>query len=149
MIIGYGYRRKEADLRAAGAEQVWIDTKRDRLERSAMTEGRGLREGDTLLLLHWNDLGGNKPSSDRLAARLEKRGVTVKVADGPYAVSAGRPAKLRPTPEQDAEARSIWLDGFHSLAYKLRRVAEIYGQDVKAHQMYYRHGSPDDPKPVN
>ncbi len=148
MIVGYGWKRDEKDLLAEGAERVYIDTKKERPERANALASGALRTGDTVLLLHWNDLGGNKPASDRLARWLEERGVTIKVSPNSARYTPKGAAKLIPeNAEQDAEMRDLWLDRERPESYKLRRIGEIYGKPVGRGQLFHRYGSAEKPKP--
>lgn len=147
MIIGYGWKRDENDLRAEGAERVYVDTKRERPERAFALAVGALRDGDTLLLLHWNDLGGNKPASDRLARWLAGRGVVVKVSPNNKRFTPKGKAKFVPTAEQDTQCRALWLDPERPAAYKLRRIGEIMGKPVTRGQLYYRYGTAENPRP--
>ncbi len=147
MIVGYGWSRDEKDLLAEGATRVYIDTKKERPERATALASGGLREGDTLLLLHWNDLGGNKPASDRLARWLDERGVTIKVSPNSARFTPQGAAKFTPAVKEDAEMRDLWLDRERPESYKLRRIGEIYGSPVGRGQLFYRYGSAEKPKP--
>ena len=148
MIVGYGWKRDEKDLLADGAERVYIDTKKERPERGAALAAGALRDGDTVLLLHWNDLGGSKPASDRLARWLDERGVAIKVSPNSARFTPRGAAKFIPeNAEQDAEMRDLWLDRERPEAYKLRRIGEIYGKPVARGQLFYRYGTAEKPKP--
>ncbi len=147
MIVGYGWKRDEKDLLAEGAERVYIDTKKERPERAAALAVGPLRKGDTLLLLHWNDLGGNKPASDRLDRWLFSRGIAITVSQNYQRYTPKGAAKFLPDDDQDPQCRELWLDRERPEAYKLRRIAEIYGQKVGRGQLFYRYGSAEKPKP--
>lgn len=78
MRIGYGYKRRKADLEAVGVEKFYLDGERtSREERVDLF--RDLRTGDTLVLIAISDLGAGKGLRN-MRAELEKRGVTVEVA---------------------------------------------------------------------
>ncbi len=147
MIVGYGWKRDEKDLLAEGAERVYIDTKKERPERGNALAAGALRSGDTVLLLHWNDLGGNKPASDRLARWLFERGVDLVVSLNSARYTPKGAAKFLPDDDQDPQCRDLWLDRERPEAYKLRRIGEIYGQPVARGQLFYRYGSAEKPKP--
>lgn len=146
MIIGYGFKRNETDLRNAGAKKVFIDTEKSRPVRARMMKDAGLREGDTLLVLHLNDLAGSGKASrvfiDRVKDLLD---VTVKVAPGDWATGT-RPRKFSPTPEQDASCREIWLNPWTTTASKLVEIVKIMGHPVARGGPNYRYGTPDKPK---
>ena len=147
MIVGYGWKRDENDLLAEGAERVYIDTKKERPERAAALAAGSLREGDTVLLLHCNDLGGNKPASDRLARWLKERGVMIKVSPNSKRYTPKGAAKFVPDETQDAQCRELWLDRERPESYKLRRIGEIVGKPVARGQLFYRYGTAEKPKP--
>ncbi|MDE4059752.1 hypothetical protein [Phaeobacter gallaeciensis] len=144
MRVGYGFRRDEKALRDAGAEVVWLDTSKERTERAAMAQ-TGLRAGDTLVLLSIRDLGGSAPADKQWRARLEAMGVSLEVVQAEVR-PRGRPAQFKPSPEQDAELRRMWLDGLQSEKYRLRRCGEIYGRAVSKGQLCGRYGTPTSPK---
>lgn len=144
--IGYGYRRREAELRDLGAEQVFIDLSRDRHARADMMTS--IREGDTLILIKLRDLGGS-PVADRVwKERVEAAGATIEVRtpDKPQK-PLGRPkGRFRPTPEQDRVVRSIWLDKTKSERQRLKDVATFMGYEVGKGTLAYRFGTPSNPK---
>lgn len=148
MKIGYGYRRTEKALRDAGAERVWIDLSKERTERADMVSA-GLRAGDTLVLLSIRDLGGSAKADAMWKENIEAMGVTVEVCepvDEQEARPVGRPKKFDPTPEQDDQIRKLWLCWHYTEAYKVRRVAEIMGHEVKRGVLFHRYGSMSKPK---
>lgn len=144
MKLGYGWKRTDADLVEAGAERVYVDTKKQRPERTELL--LSAREGDVILLLHYNDLGGTKPATDRLAARLAAKGVSIEVSPNSARFTPKGPAKFVPTEDQDAEIRAIWLDPWRPEADKMPRIEKVYGKPVKRNSLYYRYGSVDNPK---
>ena len=146
MNIGYGFRRTEAALKQAGADRVWIDTSKERTERSDMLRF-GLTAGDTLIVLAENDLGGSARANRIIRDNLTAMGVTVAVvAPETPSKPMGRPRKFDPTPEQDEQTKEIWLCWHHTGAYKLRRAAEIMGYPVSRGQLNHRFGSMSNPK---
>ncbi len=147
MIVGYGWKRDEQDLLAEGAERVYIDTQKERPERAAALAAGALRAGDTVLLLHLNDLGGSRPASDRLARWLEGRGVAIKVSPNSRRFTPRGAAKFTPDADQDPQCRDLWLDPERPEVYKLRRISEVYGKPVARGQLFYRYGSAEKPKP--
>ena len=149
MKIGYGYRRKEADLEAAGAEKVFIDVTSERQERADMVAHGGVREGDTLLLFSMRDLGGSPKADAMWRARIEALGVKIEVVEVKGAErigKPGRPRKFNPTPEQDEQCRKLWLCWHYTEKYKLRRIAEIVGHSVGRGLLFNRYGSMENPK---
>lgn len=148
MKVGYGYKRHEKDLRAIGAEKVYIDITPQRTERNDML-AYALREGDELLLLSMRDLGGSAKADAIQKAGIEGMGVTIKVVALPNDAppkKIGRPKKFDPTPEQREQIRKIWLCWHYTEAYKLRRVAEIMGFDVGRGLLFNEFGSMKKPK---
>lgn len=154
MKIGYGYRRKEADLIAAGADKVYIDISPQRTERNDMlTHGLrkwdGKSQKDTLVLLSLRDLGGSPKADAMMKERIEAMGIIIEVVPLPGGKEPGRigrPKKYDPTPEQDAQIRKLWLCWHYTEAYKLRRAAEIYGSEVGRGVLFNRYGSMENPK---
>lgn len=144
MKIGYGYRRKEAELTEAGAERVFIDFGADRLSRSDML--LCLKPGDEVLVLYLRDLGGS-PVADRVwREKVEAKGATVReLRPAKPSRPVGRPAKFRPTEEQNRLCRAIWL-GDDSERVRLRRVGEIMGHEVGKGALVWRYGTPSNPK---
>lgn len=140
-MVGYGYRRTEADLRAAGAEVVYIDVSKERTERADMLRDGGLREGDTLIVLSENDLGGNPRANAKWRGMIEAHGVTVDVRPPakPPAKLGGRPRKFNPDPEQDRQIGDLFHDPTRTKAYVRRRASEIMGHVVRYDQLYYRY----------
>jgi hypothetical protein len=132
MKIGYGFRRSAADLKAVGAEKVWIDTSRDRPERSDMFKHGGIREGDTLLLLSLRDLGGSPPADKRWKAQAEAMGVSLEVVTlGKPSARIGAPRKYDPTPDQYLRHRAIWLDPLGgTYEAKRKQISADYGSEL-------------------
>lgn len=129
--------RSPMDLRAAGAERVWIDTDdSERVERADLFT-LGLRRGFTLVLLSRSDLGVGREIErfEKLAASL---GVTIEVFDPPKPVETpkrpGPKPKFDPTPEQRARIAHYWHGPF-TRAEALRQAADIYRAPVTVNQM--------------
>jgi len=132
MKIGYGYRRNAKDLERAGAERVFIDTSRDRPERSDMFKHGGIRDGDALLLLSMRDLGGSPPADRHWKAQAEAMGVSIVLVetDTPPA-RIGRPRQYKPTPDQYRRHRAIWLDPVGGTQEaKRKQISADYGAEV-------------------
>lgn len=132
MIIGYGYRRNAKDLKRAGAEKVFIDTSKDRPERTDMFKHGGIREGDTLLLLSLRDLGGSPPADRHWQSVVASMGVTIKTVtlDKP-AARLGAPKKYSPTPDQYKRHRAIWLDPVGGTQEsKRKQISTDYGSEL-------------------
>ncbi len=146
MRVGYGFGRSESDLRAAGADQVWLDTSKERTRRAAMIQA-GLHPGDTLVLLSIRDLGGSAPADKMWRRRIEALGVQIEIAQK-QPRPRGRPPLFCPQAPADSKIRETWLDGLQAEAYRLRRCAEIYGGKVSKGQLVNRYGTPSAPKAV-
>lgn len=132
MIIGYGYRRNAKDLERAGAERVFIDTSKDRPERTDMFKHGGLRKGDTLLLLSLRDLGGSPPADRHWQGQALAIGASIDVVklDKPPA-RMGRPKEYSPTPEQYRRHRAIWLDPVGGTQESKRKlISADYGSEL-------------------
>ena len=139
MIIGYGYKRSETDLRKMGAERVFIDTDRARPERADMMIHKQVRPGDTVLVLHLLDLGGTQMASESFRALIEARGATVKVAPGDWDVRGGRPRKFDPQGDDDTYCRDIWLNQYYTVATKLAKISKRIGHTVLRSAPDYRY----------
>jgi len=146
MKIGYGYRKHTVDLQAAGAERVYIDTDSARPRRAEMMR-RGLRAGDTLVLLYLRDLGGSPVADTVWRGKVEALGVTIKIVRPVNVRPVGRPRKFQPTPEEDAAIRAIWLDGLETEKRRLQRIADYKRQTVGKGALVWRYGTPTNPKP--
>lgn len=150
MKIGYGYRRNAKDLERAGAEKVFIDTSRDRPERSDMFKHGGIRAGDTLLLLSMRDLGGSPPADRHWQAQAAALGVTVEVVaqDKPPA-RIGRPKLYRPSPDQYRRHRAIWLDPLGgTYEAKRKQISADYGSELTRGILNGRFGWLGNEKPL-
>jgi hypothetical protein len=146
MKVGYGYKRREQDLRDVGAEKVFIDLDRDRAARADMLH-IGLRRGDVLVVLYLRDLGGS-PVADRVwRERVQALGVTIEIAKlEKRPACIGRPRKFNPNDDEARVVRAIWLDPVESERVRLRRVAEYIGRDVSRGILNGRYGWPTKPK---
>lgn len=105
MKIGYGYCRNDADLRAAGAEKVYLDGKKTmREDRELML--RELREGDVVLLLRPGDLGAGKGLA-AIKQIIADRGCTIEVSE-----MKDPPRKPGPKPKiaWRADVARMWHD---------------------------------------
>jgi hypothetical protein len=133
MKLGYGYKRRIAELEAVGAERVYIDgDNTNRVERRYLF--RDLRKGDTLVLIAMGDLGAGKGLRN-MRAELEDRGVDIVVATPPEddqePVQRGRPSAWLPTPEEDDRLRSLWTDVSVDGGYVIDLACAAMGQDKK------------------
>lgn len=144
MRIGYGYRRREKDLREAGAEKVYIDMDRLREHRADMMKA-GLREGDTLLLLSLRDLGGAPNADQAWRRKVEAAGVSIEIVEK-SAGRVGRPAEVKLTDEQTATVRRIWLDGDMTERARLQAIASAIGVEMTRSMLNGRFGWPSKPK---
>ena len=144
MKLGYGYRRFEADLVSAGAENIFIDLSRERPMRDDML--LALRPGDEVIVLYDRDLGGSPVADDVWRAKVEAAGAVLveKRPEKPVKI-IGRPKKPV-IPDDKLEAvRAIWLGGGSELT-RLRHVAEAVGVQVGKGLLVGRFGSPSNPK---
>ncbi len=149
MIAGYGYKRDPADLRAAGAEQVWVDLSKGRYERAAMMKGGILRKDDTLILFSLRDLSGSHQADDRWRARMEGLGVTIKLVAAPVsAKKIGRPKKYDPDPAGARCDHAVWIDGDRSEVDRTATISARYGSPVTRQVLNGRYGNPTRPKPA-
>jgi hypothetical protein len=150
-IHAYGYRKIADELRACGAEMVWIDTDRNRFQRASMMRAGALRAGDTLLLFYLRDLGGSPPADQKWKAMIEDLGVTIKIVDPPEGfapVVLGRPRKYAPDAGGARLHHSIWTDGIRSEVDRLAAISAHYGSPVTRQVLNGRYGNPSNPKPA-
>ena len=157
--IGYGFRRKPQTLRDAGAQRVFIDDDKERAERNYLLDPASvaIRPGDNIILIAAVDLGSDWRDRTRVLKTLSGVGVTVQVrgndpvlydtAEKRQAFKAlkgfgekrvqksktGRPRLFDPTPEQDTLVREVWRTEGLTRAYKLKRISEIMGTEIKFH----------------
>ena len=149
MIAGYGYKRDPEALRAAGAEQVWVDLSKGRYERAAMMKGGILRKDDTLILFSLRDLTGSHQADDRWLARMHKMDVTIKLVDLPAsAKKIGRPKKYDPDPPGARCDHAVWIDGDRSEVDRLAAITARYGSPVTRQVLNGRYGNPTNPNPA-
>ena len=149
MIIGYAYgrARTEAMLRAIGCERTFVDRDGKRRERAEMMNGCNLREGDTLRVLYFRDLGGS-PVADRVwREKVEAMGVKVEEVR-PASRPVGPPRKFDPPADLVLRIRDIWLDGNRSERDRLQAVADAYAPTTRG-VLNNRFGWPTRPKPIN
>ena len=139
MIIGYGYKRRESDLVAMGADKVFIDTERARPERAEMMIRKYVRQGDTVLVLHMLDLGGTTLASEQFADKIKAAGAAVSLAPGQWDVRGGRPRKFDPQGDDDDYCRDIWLNEYYTVATKLEKISERLGYSVPRGGPDYRY----------
>lgn len=149
MRIGYGYGRTSEDFGRAKVDKLYIDTAfTEREERNDLLL-RGLRPGDTLVLLAIGDLGAGKGLA-AIRRRLREVGVIVEVFEQRSGDKRppGRPAQFSPTPEQDEKIRELWyMDGVYAMRHVLQRAQDIYGQRVSRNQLDTRYGPRDGSMP--
>lgn len=146
----FGLNRDPADLRAAGAETVWIDTDKFRHQREAMMANGALRPGDTLLLFYLRDLGGAPRADEIWRKRVEARGVTIRLIGAPDAVPKKRGPKPKYAPDlsRARQDHAIWTDGTKSETERLALISAANGYEVKRGVLHSRYGGPSAPKPL-
>lgn len=146
----FGLNRDPADLRAAGAETVWIDTDKFRHQREAMMRKGALRPGDTLLLFYLRDLGGSPKADEVWREKVEARGVTIKLVAPPAAPPKKRGPKKKYDPDLAAARRhhAIWTDGTKAEVERLALIASDNGAPVTRSTLNGRYGGPKRPKPA-
>ncbi len=141
--------RDPNDLRAAGAEQVWVDLAAGRYQRAAMMQGGVLRKDDTLLLFYLRDLSGSPKTDDRWLARMRDIGVTIKLVDPPASTKKiGRPKKYDPDPPAARRHHAVWIDGDRSEVDRTATISADYGSPVTRQVLNGRYGNPTRPKPA-
>jgi len=147
MIHGYGIDRDPAQLRALGAERIWIDTATsDRAERAALW-GVAMRDGDTILILSRADLGHGR-EIPRFEGLAEAAGVTVRVVETPKParLPPGPAPTFRPDAEQERRIRHYWHGPFKP-AEALRIATEEMGYPVGRAALNRHLGPRGRPKP--
>lgn len=130
MRIGYGYKRRKADLEAAGAEKFYLDGDQTRREER-VDLFRDLRSGDTLVLIAMSDLGAGKGLRN-MRAEIERRGVAVEVvepakAEEPKPMGRPRAGGLSQEDWDGLEVR--WRDVSVDGAYLLDEACKKMGED--------------------
>lgn len=102
MMIAYGYKRQAQSFRPYSPDHIWGDKLPERPELAALmgASGKepGIRQGETLLLLHHADIGDDWRQRRRVLVWLAGQGVTVQVRD--------QEAVLYDTDEKLAEYKS-------------------------------------------
>lgn len=125
MIHGYGYERDPDDLRAQGADKLWIDTaKSDWQERTDLINV-AMRRGDEIVILARGDLGHGR-EIPMIEAMIAERGVTVRIAEvpAPAPLRPGPAPSFRPTFHQERRLRHYWHGPFKASA-ALAQACEI------------------------
>lgn len=128
MILGYGYERDPADLRAQGAERVWIDTaKSERQERSDLIQV-ALRRNDVVVILARGDLGQGR-EIPMIEGMIAERGGTIRVVEvaKPAPLPPGPAPSFRPTFDQERRLRHYWHGPFKAAA-ALSQACEVMGR---------------------
>ena len=172
MIIGYGYQRRESELRKLGAEKVYLDHSPERPDRADLLKSTATaRDGDVLVLVHYADLGGHFTERNRARRLLAERGVLVQVGDNEPVLydtdqkrrdfklqkggrqtqkHKGAPRKWTPTDEQLWEFAAFWhASDIYTLAHCRRKYAEIFGEDwgdLTLGRVRHRMGGRETPK---
>lgn len=126
-----------------GCEKTFADWKNTkRRDLIAMIQGGGLMKGDTLFLRALSDLGQGA-ESQRHQKALSDMGVAVQVIPGAETPrTKGRPARLKPTPEQKEHLCEIWYSPA-PMEHVLTRAADIMGAEVDRNKLNYWCGPRD------
>lgn len=113
-----------------GADKTYADYKgTHRRELTDLLDRDGLREGDTLLVRAVSDLGQGQESV-RHQKRIAEIGATLEVVPGGEAKKlVGRPARLKPTDEQQQHLCSLWYSPA-PVDHVLDRAKDIMGSEV-------------------
>lgn len=132
--IAYLYNRQAADASSLGADVVYADTKTTRrMERAAMIDGGGLREGDTLYLRAMSDLGqGAEVKAMRL--RIEAMGVDIVEIPMDKPPKAKPKVWLQPSDDQKDRLCTLWYSSLEQ-GHILTRAEDIMGRTVTRNQM--------------
>jgi hypothetical protein len=137
MKIIYMHKRHISDADGLDADKVFADDESTRrIERAAMIDGGGLREGDTLYLRALSDLG--QPSeAGRLKAMIERMGVAVQVIPMPPQPKPPRPLRkvwLSPDDGQKDRLCTLWFSSLPP-GHVLERAKDVMGRPVSRAQM--------------
>ncbi len=126
-----------------GCEKTFADWKNTkRAELRAMIEGEGLRKGDTLCIRALSDLGQGAESK-RMQKAISDIGAVLEVVAGAEAPrKKGRPARLKPTPEQKERLCDLWYSPAPN-DHVLGRADDIMGAEVDRNKMNYWCGPRD------
>jgi len=134
MKIAYIYKRHALDAEGLGAEKLFADDeKTDRIGRSAMIDGEGVRRGDTLMLRALSDLGKPKEAA-RLQQMIEAMGVTIEVMPLPTPPKPVRKVWLSPTAKQKQKLCVLWYSSIPPNA-ALNGAEHVMGRKVSRAQM--------------
>ena len=145
MKIGYGYKRKTADLTAAGAAKVYIDLAKSRPFRDEMLQFQ-IRPGDEIIVLYLRDLGGSPVADKVWRARVEALGATVTECRPEKPVRrVGRPEKVKWSGDTARTVRVMW-HGHGTENVRLAAIAGIVGYEVGKGLLNGRFGPPSNPK---
>lgn len=147
MNHGYGIERDPAQLRALGADKVWIDVKNsDRAERAALFSV-AMRRGDTILLLSRADLGHGR-EIPRFEALAEEKGISIRVVETPKParLPPGPAPTFRPSYAQERRIRHYWHGPFKR-AEALRIASQEMGYSVGPAALNRHLGVRSKPKP--
>lgn len=130
--IGYGFCRRPGEFYGLDCRVLYIDGENtNRSERSEMFR-RGIRKGDTLVLLKIGDLGAGKGLRN-MRAELESRGVEVEVATPPPEAPKrmGRPLAWEPTSDEVERLRALWADVSLDGRYVVGVACEMAGENAE------------------
>ena len=118
----------------------WRNTKR--AELIAMIDGQGARKGDTVRVRALSDLGQGAERKRQQKA-LSDRGRALEVIPGAETPrKQGRPARLKPTPEQKERLCDLWYSPAPN-EHVLSRAADIMGAEVDRNKLNYWCGPRD------
>lgn len=153
MKLGYGKSRDDAEARAlpealrkAGAERVYVDTRKSYpAERDALFED--LREGDCVLLLKRAHLGVGR-EIPRLEAIIADRGCAIEIPEPEPAIprKPGPAPRFSPDYEQERVCRHYWHGPFRRRD-AVAKCSEVMGQTVTANSLNRHLGPRSKPSP--
>lgn len=143
MIIAYLYNRDVSEGAAMGCDKTFADWKNTkRAELIAMIDGDALRKGDTLRVRALSDLG-HGAESKRHQKAVSDMGVVLEVVAGVEKPrKQGRPARLKPTPDQKERLCDLWYSPAPN-DHVLGRAADIMGAAIDRNKMNYWCGPRD------
>jgi len=126
-----------------GCEKTFADWKNtNRAELIAMIEREGARQGDTVCVRALSDLGQGAESKRNQKA-LSDKGVALQVVAGAETPrTKGRPARIKPSPEQREHLCEIWYSPA-PMDHVLTRAADIMGAEVDRNKLNYWCGPRD------
>lgn len=149
IAIGYGFKGDKAALIEAGAHEdhIYIEAKGSTELREEITDVRGARKGDKLVVLYLNRLGPTPAARKDPMAILEERGVKIiEVRPPKTPKTRGAKPALERTAEEEDFIREVWLTRGRSVQSRLDEIYRETRLRFTRNMLNGRHGTPKTPK---